>query len=333
MEDIPAFLTYPVRNWTFDGIFEELLEFGQNAPDYGLELPIPFDKFGWFYSRNDSADYDGTFSMYTGADTLANIGQISEWNYLNSINESVYPLPCGALSGSAGEFFPPGRDETYVDFFSPDLCRTIRFEYDKETTVSGALGYRYKLGEKFINNETYNSENSCFNPEPVSVQPLINGLLNVSACKFQAPAYVSYPHFYLADPILLDQFEKGSLNPDVNKHESYLSLEPRSGIPLEVSVRMQINGLVRPLVKPHKLNDTKYDPRLSLFDDFKPTFYPMIWFETSTKISGSTSTGIMIVLLSRMNQIVYSIGGVTLFISLVLIGLGFIRNSGSKLTI
>ena len=50
MEDIPAFLTYPVRNWTFDGIFEELLEFGQNAPDYGLELPIPFDKFGWFYS-------------------------------------------------------------------------------------------------------------------------------------------------------------------------------------------------------------------------------------------------------------------------------------------
>ena len=160
------------------------------------------------------------------------------------------------------------------------------------------MGYRYKLGEKFINNETYNSENSCFNPEPVSVQvifcskflflwsriicgsviseinkiylfnfnffqPLINGLLNVSACKFQAPAYVSYPHFYLADPILLDQFEEGSLNPDVNKHESYLSLEPRSGIPLEVSVRMQINGLVRPLVKPHKLNDTKYDPRLS----------------------------------------------------------------------
>ena len=61
--------------------------------------------------------------MHTGADTLAKIGQISEWNYLDSINESVYPLPCGALSGSAGEFFPPGRDETYVDFFSPDLCR------------------------------------------------------------------------------------------------------------------------------------------------------------------------------------------------------------------
>ena len=70
-----------------------------------------------------------------------------------------------------------------------------------------------------------------------------------------------------------------------------------------------------------------------LFDDFKPTFYPMIWFETSTKISGSTSTGIMIVLLSRMNQIVYSVGGVTLFISLVLIGLGFVRNSGSKLSL
>ena len=79
------------------------------------------------------------------------------------------------------------------------------------------------------------------------MQPLINGLLNVSACKFQAPAYVSYPHFYLADNNLIDQFEDGSLKPDPELHESFLSLDPRSGIPLEVGIRMQINGLVRPL--------------------------------------------------------------------------------------
>ena len=78
-------------------------------------------------------------------------------------------------------------------------------------------------------------------------QPLINGLLNVSACKFQAPAYVSYPHFYLADNNLIEQFEDGSLKPDPELHESFLSLDPRSGIPLEVGIRMQINGLVRPL--------------------------------------------------------------------------------------
>ena len=69
----------------------------------------------------------------------------------------------------------------------------------------------------------------------------------MSACKFQAPAYVSYPHFYLADEMLINQFEAGSLKPEREKHESYLSLDPKSGIPLEVAVRMQINALARPL--------------------------------------------------------------------------------------
>ena len=63
--------------------------------------------------------------MYTGESDIQNIGQISEWNFLPNINESIYPKPCGDLTGSAGEFFPPGRDDTYVDFFSPDLCRQV----------------------------------------------------------------------------------------------------------------------------------------------------------------------------------------------------------------
>ena len=79
------------------------------------------------------------------------------------------------------------------------------------------------------------------------LQPLINGLLNVSACKFQAPAYVSMPHFYMGDPLLINQFAEGSLNPDPSKHENYISLDPKSGIPFEVAVRMQINGLARSL--------------------------------------------------------------------------------------
>lgn len=70
----------------------------------------------------------------------------------------------------------------------------------------------------------------------------------MSACKFSAPAFVSYPHFYQADPILIDQFQEGSQVPVQSKHESYLSLDPYSGIPLEVAVRMQINALASPLV-------------------------------------------------------------------------------------
>ena len=40
-------MKFPVRNWTFDGIFEELMDFAQNQDM--MELPIPYDRFGWFY--------------------------------------------------------------------------------------------------------------------------------------------------------------------------------------------------------------------------------------------------------------------------------------------
>ena len=85
--------------------------------------------------------------------------------------------------------------------------------------------------------------NTCF------FQELPLGLLNVTACKFDSPSFVSYPHFYLADPKLSEAFEAHpdtDLSADPAKHESFLSLDPNSGIPLEVAVRMQINGLLRP---------------------------------------------------------------------------------------
>ena len=48
---------------------------------------------------------------------------------------------------------------------------------------------------------------------------LPNGLLNVSSCKFDSAAYVSLPHFHLADPDLLDQF-----HPEAMEYEDVLPL-------------------------------------------------------------------------------------------------------------
>ena len=41
------FITYPVSNFTFDGIYDSILEGADSTS--GIELPIPFDRFGWFY--------------------------------------------------------------------------------------------------------------------------------------------------------------------------------------------------------------------------------------------------------------------------------------------
>ena len=46
--DAKLFMSYPVRNYTFAGIFDEIMEGVETFPD-SLVVPIPFDKFGWFY--------------------------------------------------------------------------------------------------------------------------------------------------------------------------------------------------------------------------------------------------------------------------------------------
>ena len=66
--------------------------------------------------------------------------------------------------------------------------------------MEGIKGYKYKLDGEFVGNSTYYPDNFCYNPQKMKDFYLPNGIHNVSSCKFDAPAYVSYPHFYMADP-------------------------------------------------------------------------------------------------------------------------------------
>ena len=127
----------------------------------------------------------------------------------------------------------------------------------------------------------YNDGGVCTKEDPdnsnnyqVVNQYLPNGLLNVSSCKFNSAAYVSFPHFYLADPALLEQFDPESdLNPNEEEHSAHLTILPQQGIPLDVAIRMQINVLYRPI--------TCHVP---LLENTTPTFYPAVWFEVSITI-------------------------------------------------
>lgn len=66
-----------------------------------------------------------------------------------------------------------------------------------------------------------------------------------SSYRFDAPALVSFPHFYLADPFYLEPIE--GLSPNKDKHESFLNLEPSTGLPLNVDVNIQLNLLMQPI--------------------------------------------------------------------------------------
>jgi len=293
------FIKARIGNLTFEGIDSPLLHMADEANGGALgdmlANQIPFDRFGWFYDRNESIEYDGEFRMFTGTDDIYKVGQIDAWKNQTDLSD-YYPGECEELTGSAGEFFPQDRDKTTLSYFTPDLCRPIFFTFQEKAKVRGIHGYKYNLAEGFVANSTYNATNECYNPHPdlvpnyydedgeyphpqvplgdVANLHLPNGLLNVSSCKYNAAAYVSFPHFYMADPILLDQFHPDSdLFPNEEEHESYITILPKQGIPLEVAIRMQINVLYRPI--------TEYVP---LLWGREPVFYPAVWFEVISEL-------------------------------------------------
>merc|ERR1712080_791016 len=95
-----------------------LLHMGDDAGPLGpvIQGNIPFDRFGWVYSRNGSEDYDGEFQMWTGEDDIYKGGQITMWNRKDNV----------------GDFFPVDQSPTSLSYFTSDLCRPIHFNFKEE---------------------------------------------------------------------------------------------------------------------------------------------------------------------------------------------------------
>jgi hypothetical protein len=53
-----------------------------------------------------------------------------------------------------------------------------------------------------------------------------SGVRSISKCRFGAPAFVSFPHFYKGDPSYLQSIR--GLNPSQHLHEFYVAVEPVS---------------------------------------------------------------------------------------------------------
>nr|CAD7606429.1 unnamed protein product [Timema genevievae] len=247
-----AHVIHKVRELLFEGYDDALLKMGSKF-QFISDMKIPYDKFGWFYMRNGTASWDGHYNMATGAGDIYQIGQLKKWNYSNRTR--FYSGDCGRIHGSAGELWPPlrARDDK--------IDMSIALDYCDDVEVSGARGYRYKASASILDNGTLDASTACFCGGRCS--PV--GVLNVSSCRFGSPAFVSYPHFYLGDQYYLQQVE--GLSPDKDRHEFYVTLEPTSGIPLDVAARVQVNIL---------LEDR---PNVGLYEGIPTLYMPVIWFE------------------------------------------------------
>lgn len=240
-----------VGEWLFDGYPEGLLEWLEEVKE---ELPpeyeflgdlIPFHKFAWFYDRNASAAYDGRFEMYTGKNDINELGVLKSWNGKDEV--AGLRGECKKIKGGTGELWPPFSKKNTPDatFFVTDFCRSLTLTNDGSYEKWGIKGQKFIGDDRVFDNGDKYEEAFCWcgaetDAECPDVKP---GVFNASRCSFGAPAFVSYPHFYLADPYYLEGLE--GLEPVREKHETYLVVEPTAGIPMEVKARIQINLWMR----------------------------------------------------------------------------------------
>ncbi|XP_066145445.1 protein peste-like isoform X2 [Euwallacea fornicatus] len=283
--------THTAGEIMFYGYEDPILNVGNK---FGFSQLPNFDKFGWFYTRNDSELYEGEFIMDTGA--KGNFGELLFWKGMNST--PFYRGECGKVGGSAGEFFPNNMTkELIIKFFSPDLCRYLELEFEEEVVVNGILGYKYVAGDRFLDNGTKIKENKCF----CEGACMPSGALNVSTCRYDSPAFVSLPHFLKADPHyrrIIDGME-----PQKDRHEFYMIFEPRTGIPLQVAARLQVNLLLQSI------------SGFRFLEKIPEVYVPILWFEQTVTVPESMTLYLKI--FNNFEVICLALGICCIFCSIV----------------
>ncbi|ETN61545.1 scavenger receptor class B, croquemort type [Anopheles darlingi] len=278
----------------FDGYEDNMVLMGKHMFQ---DVEIPFDRVGWFYTRNNSADLIGHYNMHTGVDDITKLGSMAEWNY--KPRTDFFEDGCGMLNGSAGELYPPGLSkEQPVELFTPDMCRTLPLDFEEEVTVHGVKAYKYSGAERAVDNGTLFPETACFS----SGEIVPSGVLNISSCRFGTPVFVSFPHYYGADPYYLDQVE--GLSPSKEKHQFFMSLEPTTSVPLDVAARLQLNIMIEP-----------YE-NVGIFSGVKRVFLPVLWFEQHVimppELSGEIAFALTIPSIVRVSGIVMCVCGIAM---------------------
>ncbi|XP_049825734.1 protein croquemort isoform X2 [Aethina tumida] len=260
-------ITKTAQEFLFDGYDDPFINLAKKLHIKGMD--IPYDKFGWFYNRNGSADYDGVLNMYNGADSISKLGRLAMWNYEPRVDD--YPGECGKIQGTSGELWYPPHEDDVLEVFAPDICSTLKLRKNNTIMHNGIKGYRYVAGEEVFGNDL--PENKCYIPDGTTFR---SGVRTVQKCKFNAPAYVSYPHFYLADPWYREQID--GMEPNSAEHVFYLSLEPSTGLPLNVHAALQVNIRIR------NCTGIKY------LENVKETYFPMLWFKQTAELTEDLSS-------------------------------------------
>ncbi|CAH0385788.1 unnamed protein product [Bemisia tabaci] len=196
---------------------------------------IVFDKLGLI---DRMYDFKGDIStIYDGTTDVKKAGLIDTYNRLDHLPQ--WEHPCDKVqNASDGTKFPSLiKPDDSLYFFRKSMCRTMPMvRTSGKQMLNGLSGYEYQFKNGSMDNGHSYPENKCFCRNG---KCLPSGLLDVTSCYYGFPIALSYPHFLDCDPKLREVVE--GLHPSPKKHGTSFIINPESGTPLKVTVRMQIN--------------------------------------------------------------------------------------------
>lgn len=284
-----------VRELVYDGYEDFLIKL---APIMKPGIPYKDGRFSWLWGKNNTND--GVFTVFTGADDSTKAGIIDKWNGLEKLRFWKEDS-CNIINGTSIETGPPLDDDqkNYV-FYQTIFCRSIPYSYTGDVRHYGILTKRFEATSSVFANGTENPDNACYDVH----KEYPSGVLDVSPCQFGAPVFISFPHFYMADPSYLNSIH--GLNPEAEDYGSHVDVHPLIGMSLDIVVKFQVN------LKTERVKG------IVQLDDVREGIFPIFWTELSVHLDENWAHYLKSQL-ENPKIISYSVLGIVLAVSLALV--------------
>ncbi|XP_046870890.1 lysosome membrane protein 2-like [Hypomesus transpacificus] len=261
--------------------------------------------FGLMYKKNGTND--GEFVYHTGEHNHLDYGRVHSWRGESKLSFWTSEQS-NSINGSDGSAFHPllsKEERLYV--FTSDLCRSIFMEFEKDVEVKGVPAYRFTPPRDVLASKEDNPANEGFCVTPKEC--LGTGVLKVSVCRKGAPVVASFPHFYLGDPKYADAII--GLSPKREHHQTFLDLNPTTGVPIRANKRAQINILIG---------------RVSGFPQTKflnETVFPIMFINETVVIDDASAAKLhklllIVMLVSNFPLIIVGMGAIMLLVFILL---------------
>ncbi|XP_058061742.1 sensory neuron membrane protein 1 [Anopheles bellator] len=268
-----AFLKVRIMDLLFDGILIDCSshDFAAKALCSGMDSEGALSphnethfKFSLFGLRNHTDA--GRWVVYRGAKNIRDVGRVISYN-----DEPEMDIwdgdECNQYIGTDSTIFPPflsKQDKLWA--WSPEICRSIGAHYVHKSKYAGLPMSYFELDFGDLKNEPHNH---CFCRDPPDDCPP-KGTMDLSPC-LGGPIIASKPHFYGADPKLIQAVD--GLEPNKDDHDVYIHFELFTGSPVSAAKRLQFSMDFGP-IHGHEL-----------FDQLPQVVLPMFWAEEGASLN------------------------------------------------